>query len=80
MYRPYHAASADMCRFHSEDYIDFLQRISPRNTASFSKQFSLYNVGDDCPVFEGLFDFCSIYTGASLDSAIKLNHDVGFLK
>lgn len=29
------------------------------------------------PVFDGLYDFCSIYTGASLEGAIKLNHNVG---
>lgn len=26
------------------------------------------------PVFPGLYDFCSIYTGASLEGASKLNH------
>lgn len=31
-------------------------------------------MGDDCPVFDGLFDFCRLYTGASLDGAVKLNH------
>lgn len=28
----------------------------------------------DCPVFDGLFEFCQMYTGASLDGAVKLNH------
>lgn len=28
------------------------------------------------PVFEGLFDFCSMYTGASLEGAVKLNNKV----
>lgn len=32
-------------------------------------------MGDDCPVFEGLFDFCSMYTGASLEGAMKLNNN-----
>ena len=27
VYRPYRATSHDMCRFHAEDYIDFLQRL-----------------------------------------------------
>ena len=30
----------------------------------------------DSPVFDGLFDFCSMYTGASMESATKLNHEV----
>ena len=29
------------------------------------------------PVFSGLFDFCSIYTGASLEGAVRLNQGVG---
>ena len=28
------------------------------------------------PVFGGLFDFCAMYTGASLQGATKLNHQV----
>jgi len=28
------------------------------------------------PVFSGLFDFCSIYTGASLEGAVRLNQGV----
>lgn len=28
------------------------------------------------PVFDGLFDFCSKYTGASLEGAVKLNNKV----
>ncbi|MCP6606484.1 hypothetical protein NL500_30270, partial [Klebsiella pneumoniae] len=29
VFKPYQASQHDMCRFHSEDYIDFLQRVSP---------------------------------------------------
>ena len=34
-----------------------------------------FNVGEytDCPIFDGLYEFCSIYTGASIDGAKKLN-------
>ena len=30
------------------------------------------------PVFDGLFDFCSMYTGASLEGAYKLNNEVTY--
>lgn len=43
--------------------------------SGYSKDLLHYNVGDDCPVFEGLFDFCSMYTGASLEGAMKLNNN-----
>lgn len=75
IYRPYRANAHDMCRFHSEDYIDFLQRVTPQNVQNFTKCLSTFNVGDDCPVFDGLFDFCSKYTGASLEGAVKINNN-----
>lgn len=55
--------------------LDFLQRVTPQNIQAFTKHLSHYNVGDDCPVFYGLFDFCSMYTGASLEGAMKLNNN-----
>jgi acetoin utilization deacetylase AcuC-like enzyme len=41
---------------------------------TFSKVFSRFNVGDDCPVFDGMFDFCKIYSGATMDAARKLTN------
>uniref|UniRef100_A0A672KHS2 Histone deacetylase n=1 Tax=Sinocyclocheilus grahami TaxID=75366 RepID=A0A672KHS2_SINGR len=74
VFKPYKASQHDMCRFHSEDYIDFLQKVSPNNMQGFTKSLNAFNVGDDCPVFPGLFEFCSRYTGASLQGATQLNH------
>lgn len=31
------------------------------------------NVDVDCPVFDGLFKFCQLYTGGSVGGAYKLN-------
>ena len=31
-------------------------------------------MGEDCPVFHGLYAFCQSYAGGSLGSAVKLNH------
>ncbi len=39
-----------MCRFHSEDYIDFLQKVSPNNMQGFTKSLNAFNVGDDWSV------------------------------
>merc|ERR1719204_1005677 len=76
VFRPYIASGPDMNRFHSEEYIEFLARVSPNNIQSFSKSLTHYNVGAaDCPVFDGLYDFCARYTGASLDAAEKLVND-----
>lgn len=74
IYRPYNATAYDMTRFHSEEYIDFLQRVTPTNKNGFANALHKFSVGDDSPIFPGLFDFCSMYTGASLQGAVKLNH------
>ena len=39
---------------------------------SLSEQVPHYNIGDDCPIFDGLYSYCSLYAGASIDAARKL--------
>jgi histone deacetylase 3 len=75
MYLPSAASRADMCRFHSEDYIDFLQKVTPSNVEEFAKFFQQYNVMEDCPIFDGLYEFCAKYTGASLHAASLINNN-----
>jgi histone deacetylase 1/2 len=74
-----------MCQFHSDDYIDFLSKVTPENMAAFSSHqtkcnppksmisLTVVNVGDDCPVFDGLFEFCGISGGGSMEGAARLN-------
>ena len=35
-----------------------------------------FNVGEDCPVFDGLYEFCQLSSGGSVASAVKLNKQV----
>ena len=67
-----------MTAFHSEDYISFLSRITPDNLRNFSTQMSKFNAGEftDCPVFDNLFEFTQIYSGCSIDAAIKVSGTV----
>ncbi|EDV23034.1 Histone deacetylase 3 [Trichoplax sp. H2] len=75
MFRSIPASDFNLCRFHAYDYIEFLKKITPANIREFPySTLNTYNVGDDCPVFGGLFDFCAMYTGASLQGATKINH------
>ena len=30
-------------------------------------------MGEDCPVFDGLYEFCQLSSGGSVASAVKLN-------
>ena len=41
------------CRFHSDDYINFLRMITPDNMGEYVRQLQRFNVGEDCPVFDG---------------------------
>merc|ERR550519_2231740 len=69
VYRAKKATSRDMAQYHCEDYVNFLEAVTPFNMPTFTKEREHYGVGADCPVFDGLFDFCARYTGASLQAA-----------
>jgi hypothetical protein len=62
-----------MTQFHTDEYVDFLQKVNPDNMEAYAKEQSKYNVGDDCPVFDGLFEFCGISAGGSMEGAARLN-------
>ncbi|KAI8854345.1 hypothetical protein BC829DRAFT_373163 [Chytridium lagenaria] len=73
MYVPRRATEEEMTEFHAEDYIEFLKRVTPDNVTTFAKFLQRFNIGvEDCPVFEGMFDYCRLYTGASIEGARKL--------
>uniref|UniRef100_A0A8D0HKG3 Histone deacetylase 1 n=1 Tax=Sphenodon punctatus TaxID=8508 RepID=A0A8D0HKG3_SPHPU len=62
IYRPHKASAEEMTKYHSDDYIKFLRSIRPDNMSEYSKQMQRFNVGEDCPVFDG-----------SVGNAVKLN-------
>lgn len=78
-----------MMAFHTLEYLEFLRDVKPSNVNEFPKEKLLgYNVGEDwfvaftfiycSPIFEGIYNFCSLYTGASLMGARYLNEGVIF--
>ncbi|OJJ51270.1 hypothetical protein ASPZODRAFT_127314 [Penicilliopsis zonata CBS 506.65] len=75
IYRAKPASKYEMTQFHTDEYIDFLSKVTPDNMDQFSKEQSKYNVGDDCPVFDGLFEFCGISAGGSMEGAARLNRN-----
>jgi len=76
VYRPHYADYQELTLFHSRDYIDFLKRVTPDNSKDCLNQLQKFNLGPytDCPIFDGLYDFCQMYAGGSIDGAMKLNH------
>ncbi|XP_042456533.1 histone deacetylase 9 [Zingiber officinale] len=76
IYRPHKAYPVELAQFHSTDYVEFLHRISPNTQNLFADELARYNLGEDCPVFENLFEFCQIYAGGTIDAARRLNHQL----
>ncbi|KAL1924549.1 uncharacterized protein VTP21DRAFT_4203 [Calcarisporiella thermophila] len=74
IYQPRKATEDEILEFHAEDYVDFLKRVTPENAPSFTKLFSRFNIGDDCPIFDGMYEFCQIYAGSSIEAARRLAH------
>ncbi|KAF7729147.1 histone deacetylase [Apophysomyces ossiformis] len=73
IYRAKPANKWEMTQFHADDYIDFLSRVTPENMDQFQKEQAKFNVGDDSPVFEGLFEYCGLSAGGSMEGAARLN-------
>ncbi|KAL3701726.1 hypothetical protein R1sor_019748 [Riccia sorocarpa] len=72
--RPYPARDRDLCRFHADDYVAFLRAVTPETQHEQARALKRFNVGEDCPVFDGLYAFCQTYAGGSVGGAVKLNH------
>ncbi|KAA3489131.1 histone deacetylase 9-like [Gossypium australe] len=51
-------------------------KLSKEMHTSPTMQPSDYNLGEDCPVFENLFEFCQIYAGGTIDTARRLNNQL----
>lgn len=72
---PIRASESDLMRFHSRNYIHFLKsaEFATQDNGSLDDgSFDKYNVGDDSPVFDGLFEFCQISAGGSMSAAREL--------
>jgi histone deacetylase HOS2 len=65
------ATMEELAEFHTADYLDYLKSVMPQEPVDYPDH--PHNLGGhDCPIFEGLFDYCSMYSGASMDAARKL--------
>jgi histone deacetylase 1/2 len=73
IYRPMRTSGREMTKFHTDDYVNFLQTVTLENMEQYAKQLVRFNVGEDCPVFDGMFEFCQISAGGSIGGAIQLN-------
>ncbi|XP_055328486.1 histone deacetylase 1-like [Paramacrobiotus metropolitanus] len=77
-FRPHCSGMTELTRFHSDDYIRFLKTLSfgdEGKSPPSKKVLAEFNVGEDCPVFDGLYEYCQAYAGGSVAGASKLNSE-----
>ncbi|KAI5474993.1 hypothetical protein MNV49_002116 [Pseudohyphozyma bogoriensis] len=87
IFRAKPATKKEMAQFHTDEYVDFLSRVTPDlveaaaegsgggRANGIAREMGKFNVGDDCPVFDGLFEYCSISAGGSMEGAARLSRD-----
>ena len=75
VYRPRRAQREELVRWHSEDYVNTLRCTTPEvfKQSLPHGTYAKFGLDEDCPIFPGMFDFCRLYSGASIEGAAKLN-------
>ncbi|KAK3356146.1 histone deacetylase phd1 [Neurospora tetraspora] len=70
------ATYEELNSFHTSDYLDYLHMTPPeempRDIDNPDKEVKFNLGGSDCPLFHGLYDYCSMSAGSSLDAARKI--------
>ncbi|CAK7268061.1 histone deacetylase [Sporothrix epigloea] len=70
------ATFEELNNYHTHDYLDYLGTVLPepvpRDVDSANPDLKFNLGGSDCPLFEGLYDYCSMSAGGSLDAARKV--------
>ncbi|WVO13577.1 hypothetical protein L204_101198 [Cryptococcus depauperatus] len=73
VFKPRRATKAEMTRFHTDEFIDLLELVTPETADVLTGGGTRCLMGEDCPAFDGLFEFCTISAGGSLGAAERLN-------
>jgi histone deacetylase HOS2 len=75
LHEPRPATFAEIKAFHDEEYLSFLQSVTPQNMDPDDQSYLAFGFGgesNDCPVFDGLWNYVSLYSGATLHAARNL--------
>eukprot|EP01017_Pseudomicrothorax_dubius_P045807 TRINITY_DN7980_c0_g1_i3.p1 TRINITY_DN7980_c0_g1~~TRINITY_DN7980_c0_g1_i3.p1 ORF type:complete len:325 (+),score=58.00 TRINITY_DN7980_c0_g1_i3:125-1099(+) len=62
-----------LTQFHADEYIQFIKTVTVENKTLYTDSLFRFNFGEDSPVFDGLYDFCKLYTGGSILGANLLS-------
>ncbi|KAG2361505.1 hypothetical protein BDR07DRAFT_1451549 [Suillus spraguei] len=71
--RPKRATPEVMTAFHTDEYIHFLNRVTPETAEELTYHGTRFLMGEDNPAFEGVFEFCSISAGGSISAAQRIS-------
>ena len=70
------ATYEELASFHDRDYLEYLAtalpEAEPRDLDGSTSEVKYNLGGSDCPLFEGLYNYCSMSAGGSLDAARKI--------
>jgi len=50
-----------------------IKNVTPANKMLYEDQLYRFNFGEDCPVFDRLYEYCLSYTSGSVAGASLLN-------
>ncbi|KAJ7582480.1 histone deacetylase RPD3 [Mycena floridula] len=71
--RPARCSPETMTSFHTDEYVEFLAKVTPETAELLTCQGTRFLVpAPDNPAFEGLFEFCSISAGGSIAAAERI--------
>ncbi|OCH90011.1 histone deacetylase [Obba rivulosa] len=68
------ASAESMTRFHTDEYVHFLSRVTPETAEELTYNGTRFLVGEDNPAFEGVFEFCTISAGGSIAAAQRITN------
>ncbi|KAF2263043.1 histone deacetylase [Lojkania enalia] len=77
LYEPRPASFDELAVFHDRQYLNFLSHVTPQNAKPDDPAYIAFGFGgesNDCPVFDGLWNYVSLYGGASLHAAHNLTN------
>ncbi|KAF8975988.1 hypothetical protein BDQ17DRAFT_1441288 [Cyathus striatus] len=70
--RPRRASPEAMSAFHTDEYVHFLNRVTPETAEELTYHGTRFLVGEDNPAFDGVFEFCTISAGGSIAAANRI--------
>jgi len=87
--KPIRATFQELKEFHDEEFLHFLETTKEHfeydenqeynmisdESEDFLEQMAQFGLEDDCPIFDGMYDYVTLVAGATLTAARELIHN-----